>query len=419
MDKQAPPDSTLDTQINVPLQSTGNTTQDTEHPVPTEQRSDDLTPINASNKQIAAANKVYLQFQAVKAEVDSLDRALGDQMAVGEREVARLTQQMDRSSTQSIIHRGMIRVAEDELVQLGSYWAQHNKTDRMWMALQEGHIQDLQAAEHAAATADLRQFQGQALDNLARLPGHLIQALTQARVDHQALARPLAAALREIIEEINQVYFVQENAEEYSDRTYTQTKIHCVRQDLAKLQKLLNEDGFLQRDTSLSLRQAKAELDDIAAQRQTLSDFLQRTNEVTQPVSSSVDDLIQFAYDIGKCCADAPSISKLANLRLKLVESIAELGESFGLRENLLRCSYGYAESPIPQDEDETDNDSSGEWSLVSNDHIWNDQHACTIYIDSEESDDSEEGIDTHELNPVQHLQPPGSMWDAAPNGLQ
>lgn len=415
MDKQPPQESTLDTLIKS-LPPTDNTTQDTEDAVPAEPRSDGPAAVNASTEQIAAANQVYLQFQAVKAEVVRLDRGLGDRMAAGEREVARMAQQLDHSSTQSVIHRGMLQVAEDELAQLDSYWAQHNKTERMWMALQKDHIEGLQAAEHAAATAHLRQFQGHALDDPARVPGHLIRALTQARVDHQALARPLVDALREIIEEINQVYFVEENAQEYSDPTYTQTKIYLVRQDLAKLEKLLDEEAVLQRRTSVSLSKAIDEQDDIAAQRQTLSDFLQRTNAVKEPVSSSVDDLIQFAYDIAKFYADAPSISTLTNLRLKLVESVAELGERFGMREDLLRCSYGYAESTVPQDEGESDNDSIDEWSLISSNYVWNPGHTRTIHVESEESDDSEEGTDIDELNPL--LQPPGSMWDGAPNGL-
>ena len=53
---------------------------------------------------------------------------------------------------------------------------------------------------------------------------------------------------------------------------------------------------------------------------------------------------------------------------------------------------------------------------VISSNYVWNPGHTRTIHVESEESDDSEEGTDIDELNPL--LQPPGSMWDGAPNGL-
>lgn len=63
--------------------------------MPTELRPD--TPIKASNEQIAAAGKVYLQLQALTVEADRQDGLLRDQTEVIESEIENLNQEMNRS----------------------------------------------------------------------------------------------------------------------------------------------------------------------------------------------------------------------------------------------------------------------------------------------------------------------------------
>lgn len=419
MDKQPPQDSPLDKLINGPC-----TTQDTGNPVPTELRLQPPRPTTASQESIAAANKVYLKLQALKQEADEHHRLLHDQEHALQAQVADLTQEIRHYTSQRLVHRSMLQLAQDEQGKLAAHLAQHQVTDRIWTALHEDHIKGLEAAESAAADAALVQFQDRAFGEPEELPGYLIQVISQARVEHLSAARAQVAALSESIAEINQAYFAQDDAQEYSDRMYTVTKAASVKQHLSKLESLMRDDLNSVLHTYHCLKLAKANMHDIAAQRQSLSDFLQNSNAAKEPASDGADDLIQFAYDMANFYADAPLLMGLGAPRLEWHASIAQLGDSFGLRQEMLLCCHGPAKPPIPQDEG--DSDSLNEWTLASDSDsasetldAWADHLSGIVYSDSAASDDTEEGIDIDELNnQMLHLQPPASLWDPAANGL-
>lgn len=426
MDRQPPQDSALDRLINGPLQPTDNTTPDTANPVPTEPRPDDSTAINASTEQIAAASKVYLQLQAARAEAGRQDRLMGDEMAVFETEVANLRQQIDRCSTQSVIHHSMLRVAENELGKLGSHFAQHQATDRIWTAFHENHEKGLQAAESAAANAAILEFQNRASDDLTQLPGCVTLAITQARADYLGASRPQVAATIETVAKSNQAHCAKEGAYEYSDRMYLATAITSATAHQNELAKMCQDDRALRIKAHVSLAWATGSLDLLAEKRQLLSDFLQNTSEVAEPVSNSVDDLIQFAYASAKAYADRPRLLELVEAQRELFYSIAALGESLDLRKELVRCCFPPEKPQLGQDADQGFTDSSSDFTLLTESDStsephqgWTDYATGLVYSDSAESVDTDEGIDTDELNQqMQHLLLPGSAWDATPNGL-
>lgn len=399
MDKQPPPNSTLDTLINGPLQSTDNTTQDTDDAVPTEHRWDDLTPANASNEQIDAAHTIYLQLQALKVEAGRQDGLLRDRMPVLEKRAADLIQDMDHCSTQSRIHRGMLQVADEELEKLAPHMAQYHRTASIWTAFYEDHMKGLQEAESVAANAAILAHEN---SGHQRLSDEVLQAVRQARADYVVTSREQVTALKESIAEINQAYFAQQDAGEYSDRLYATTAITSATLHREAMQKLLQGDHNLLLILDRHLILATAKIDEIAGQRQRLAKFIQATDALAEPAGDSVDDLIHFA-EMASSCANVPLVPELSACIRELKASIEALSNNL-----------------VPPE-----SDVESVWYLISDysstrGASMDEDQADIVDVGPGAAADIEaEGIDPEELNhQMQHLQPTGSLWDSAANGL-
>lgn len=458
MDKQTPQDLRLAKLINGPFQPAQNMAQGTENPATTEPQPDIPTPIDTSSACIAAANEEHLKTQTLKDEADKIDRWLCDQKADIAKEAADLIQKIHDCQLQQLAHRSMLRVTEDGLRKLASHLAPHYTTDRMWTAFQNDQMKSLHNAESAAAHAAICRFQERQLGDTDQLPGHVIQAVTQARADYLSTSSELAAALEEIVGEINQTYFAQEERRAYSDRMYLTATITSAQQHRHELMELLLKEQHFLQIAQHSLDIAEGKMDDIAAQRQLLYAFLQHENVATQPASNSEDEHIQSARDTVSSPPPLPQSLELAAPIREVKASMKELNDSFGQR---LETLTSFCDSPAPpfrKDEDE-----ESDWSLVSygrsNDSLDN-VHMANILADianaagsDQESDLSlvsdihsdrstltngrlaeqlsdtgdaapvdmagTEGMDTDELsNQMLHLQPQVSLWDSAASGL-
>lgn len=83
-------------------------------------------------------------------------------------------------------------------------------------------MKGLQEAESAAANVAILTFGNRAP---YRLPGEVLKTVRQAHADYLITSRERVTVFKEVIAEINQTYFAQEDAEKYSDRLPTATAI--------------------------------------------------------------------------------------------------------------------------------------------------------------------------------------------------